>query len=219
MPKPQSAAVHQTTGPRRVPHTAPPRHFDPPPRTPPGGHLSIAHPPRCRPAIVLIRALHPQVARPSAPVHRTRRPGALSAAEDFLASHFFVGMTLDRLGRSGRYASGSIEVCEPVSERIRQAIHRRRPPRVDRVVPDVPNQRCICAGPYQRRPSRKAGDPLGAFTSCPRLPCSTPTIVIITNLVPAKARRKHSHNRRHAVTSPACPPWSAYFSREGVGRV
>jgi hypothetical protein len=93
MPKPQSAAVHQTTGPRRVPHTAPPRHFDPPP---PGGHLSIAHPPRRRPAIVLIRAFHPQVARPSDPVHRTKRPGALSAAEDFLASHSIVGMTLDR---------------------------------------------------------------------------------------------------------------------------
>ena len=64
-PAPRRCAAHSATAP-----------FRPATPTPPGGHLSIAHPPRRQPAIALMRAFHPQVARP------TRRPGALSAAEE-----------------------------------------------------------------------------------------------------------------------------------------
>ena len=138
--RPAPRAAHSATAP-----------FRPATPTPPGGHLSIAHPPRRRPAIVLIRAFHPQVARPSDPVHRTRRPGALSAAEDFRASHSIVGMTLERRhAPRARSRSASLSLNEYGMRYIAD----------DRlgwiaVVPDVPNQRCICAGPYERRPSRK----------------------------------------------------------------
>jgi hypothetical protein len=79
-------------------------------------------------------------------------------------------------------------------------------------VPDVSNQRCICAGPYERRPSRKKQTiPLERLLPAQvlldletRLPCSTPTMVIITNLVPAKARGKHSDSQTTSCSDKPC---------------